>query len=802
MNSSRQYARAPLAVAIASALLLAACGGGSSNNNGGAQPTAVSGKAADGYLVGATVCLDLNHNRKCDDNEPNDITTAGGAYTLEVPAGIRAGDVAVVVEVIAGVTEDEDNPGVPLDTSYVLTAPPGKPGFVSPLTTAVHAILESNPALTAEQAADLVRQEIGAGEDVSLFADYIAAKQDDPEYERLHKVAQVSGRVLAANQKAIEDAAAAQGLTDASFAALLALAVQQVLDQLQQSAEAVDEAGDDFDIETIAVDVADTTDLEAQLEDAEAVAGFTKLSAQTLLAKGGYWIWGRAAEGDDPAEYEYGWVKAKTNQPGKLDEAWFIHDAATGWQQQQFDDDKNLFLGSGGWKMASDTAPFFNVSYNADGSARLALPEVDVALKLNVSVRDVSGQPMKTYLTHEGHEPFAAVMRGEPTFSEGAEVYKMAFMIDQDQYNIEYWGGGCETHPNCNLVWGYASDTVGPVTSFAELIYPSAETGGYWIDVGDGLKLRIIGDKRVQIEDQDADNAISYVSWDYKTVHGEQLMVLDHLPKQFHSRLWEDGQLFFAVQDGYVRRGSYLAKGSVENPGELWFNQKAFNDIKTAFDEGLGTSVPGAAGEPIPQEWHGTWYDAESQRLLSFLPSGLYMWAEKDGLEYGTLTRNVDSGELEVTHVILSATDGVGFWNQQMSITSAGPDRLELRETATPNAPVTFERVQRGNGIVGSWWLGMDADTLLVFTFLEDGTYFAATGESDDEGGEPGLEHGKYQWDSTSGALNVTEILFDSNGSLGLDFLRNEPDALTATVAGDTLTVFDGEDTYSFPALP
>ena len=60
---------------------LSACGGSSSD--AGTDPTvSLAGKAADGYLVDAKVCLDLNANKICDSDEPFAITSAGGVYTL------------------------------------------------------------------------------------------------------------------------------------------------------------------------------------------------------------------------------------------------------------------------------------------------------------------------------------------------------------------------------------------------------------------------------------------------------------------------------------------------------------------------------------------------------------------------------------------------------------------------------------------------------------------------------------------------------------------------------------------------
>jgi len=47
----------------------------------------VSGRVADGYIRGATVCVDLNENDSCDTDEPSAITGPGGTYDLNIPEG-------------------------------------------------------------------------------------------------------------------------------------------------------------------------------------------------------------------------------------------------------------------------------------------------------------------------------------------------------------------------------------------------------------------------------------------------------------------------------------------------------------------------------------------------------------------------------------------------------------------------------------------------------------------------------------------------------------------------------------------
>lgn len=65
-----------LALACALTGSLAACGGGKTATFGG--------KVIDGYIEGATVCLDLNANQACDSVEPSDVSKADGTYSLDI----------------------------------------------------------------------------------------------------------------------------------------------------------------------------------------------------------------------------------------------------------------------------------------------------------------------------------------------------------------------------------------------------------------------------------------------------------------------------------------------------------------------------------------------------------------------------------------------------------------------------------------------------------------------------------------------------------------------------------------------
>ena len=117
---------------------LTACGGGggsSSSASTSATPVTLSGKVIDGYITGATVCLDLNSNNKCDAGEPSTISGENGAWTLPPYVGSIAG-LQIVAEVGATAT-DKDTGVIGTGNTYSLLAPAAASATVTPFSTMV-----------------------------------------------------------------------------------------------------------------------------------------------------------------------------------------------------------------------------------------------------------------------------------------------------------------------------------------------------------------------------------------------------------------------------------------------------------------------------------------------------------------------------------------------------------------------------------------------------------------------------------------------------------------------------------------
>jgi hypothetical protein len=172
--------------AVASAVLVA-CGGG------GTTGQALTGKVMDGYITGAVVCLDVNNNGVCNSGEPQAETTAGGAYTLDVPSDAQLGGTNLLVNVPVGAI-DEDNPGTPIATAYSMRSVASAQAVVSPLTTILAAHLDSGET----EAQALAAMGLTG---VDLNEDYVAAQNT-----QVHNVA----KLLARNFQAAGTQTAAQ----------------------------------------------------------------------------------------------------------------------------------------------------------------------------------------------------------------------------------------------------------------------------------------------------------------------------------------------------------------------------------------------------------------------------------------------------------------------------------------------------------------------------------------------------------------------------------------------------------------
>jgi hypothetical protein len=167
-----------LSLSAASLVLgLSACGGG----GGSVAPTTLNGNVIDGYITGATVCLDENNNLLCDD-EFSAVTKAAvpgetgfkgkdGWYTFTVTRAIVPGT-QVVADIPVGATDSDLGR---IENPFKMLAPVDKPEVISPLTTLVSITMKNADSTDSSQAEKEVKVSLGLAENTSILGkDFIS----------------------------------------------------------------------------------------------------------------------------------------------------------------------------------------------------------------------------------------------------------------------------------------------------------------------------------------------------------------------------------------------------------------------------------------------------------------------------------------------------------------------------------------------------------------------------------------------------------------------------------------------------
>ena len=130
-----------LSSVAAGLLFFAGCSTGGSDENTTTssstttQTTTINGVVADGYIENAKVCIDLNKNSICDNNEPYTFTGSNGEYTLKYE-----GNIDTTTALIAQGGED-----ILRNTPFAATlnAPLQENANITPITTVVYSYMKN-----------------------------------------------------------------------------------------------------------------------------------------------------------------------------------------------------------------------------------------------------------------------------------------------------------------------------------------------------------------------------------------------------------------------------------------------------------------------------------------------------------------------------------------------------------------------------------------------------------------------------------------------------------------------------------
>lgn len=178
-------------------LVYTGCGGSDSNSATPTGATTYSGVVADGYIDGATVCLDLDGNGTCDATDPQGVTDANGKYTLSTTVTLPS-----TAKILAyGGTDTYTGESFSGKLQSPLDLKDGTSNHLTPLTTLVAAYLDNNSTATTSGALSQVATAFGV--DASMIKGDPFAKLSTGTTDEKPKASDAIKKAYAV-QKAVE----------------------------------------------------------------------------------------------------------------------------------------------------------------------------------------------------------------------------------------------------------------------------------------------------------------------------------------------------------------------------------------------------------------------------------------------------------------------------------------------------------------------------------------------------------------------------------------------------------------------
>jgi len=161
------------ALFITAVLLFTGCGGGggsSNNNNNQNLNKTITGKAIDGYIKGATVCLDTDKDGNCNNENYKNTTDENGSYTLIVSGNINKETPLIVQGGIDTTTGGEINATfkAPYDGSKSIN--------ITPLTTLAYNIIKEENININQAYKKVAKVLLGSNDPNIVKIDYIKEK--------------------------------------------------------------------------------------------------------------------------------------------------------------------------------------------------------------------------------------------------------------------------------------------------------------------------------------------------------------------------------------------------------------------------------------------------------------------------------------------------------------------------------------------------------------------------------------------------------------------------------------------------
>jgi hypothetical protein len=399
--------------------LFAISGCSSSSNSSPDADESISGRVADGYLVGATVCLDANINSVCDTGEPTTTTGTGGTYSFDGLTLEEATLHNIVVEIVENVTVDEDFPNETLTKTYTLIAPAGY-DFVSPLSTMVSS--EVLGGMTLVKAEARLKELLGITTNIN--DDYIEGKvpsentnAEVASYTRLHKIAQVTARVMASKNAELEQFSENNGIEKKE---LIDTIVGEIISNIKSIDEFIHLAPDaayDADAIATAFEEKYVNIDDANIEDTVQIKNTPTAAANILdlMADGVTWFASYSEGAEDRLAYSTSTVDAN----GLLSNVTMTKTGAGAWIADPAEAPiTDYFIGESGLVTTNDG----NLVYSANQDGTYSLFNDDYSITYNTSQRDMAGINIREYISKEEVESdkWNTHLNDTAVFSEGA----------------------------------------------------------------------------------------------------------------------------------------------------------------------------------------------------------------------------------------------------------------------------------------------------------------------------------------------------------------------------------------------
>lgn len=574
-----------------------------------------TGLVADGYLVDATVCLDLNDNKECDSDEPSTTSVAGGGFTITEATQAQFDAHALIVQIVKGVTVDEDSPGTALTKSLTLSAPAGF-NFISPLSTMVQNEVEKGADL--DSAKSKVQSKLGT--DLDLNTDYVAAKSDASltadqrtQFEQLHQVAQVTATVISNNMDALEDAAVGANI---SLDDLISTIVGQVFDALAEIATQVELIAADstqtFDVDALATDIdddyvdLDSTNLAEEVAQTQAEQNASAANLAAIVNGDGlFWFYSELEVSSYFIEYGNIYIASGVGQEDFFE--WngsaFITGSTGG------SDYTEHVLTASGWMVTNDE--IVDITANADNTVTLEFDNFEETI--SASQLDLAGLSVSTVMEgSEGDGIWADAVPSANVFPSGALGFDIEFVSGEGNFWYEKKNtcdAGEKVNDICNVVRLFNGSGTTNAITFSAVTVSSAytPTGSDQTDADNltavelgykgspsntVLMAEIVQDGSINFYEVRDDNAATSIfnfrgtgTWTSKTVGGQLLYELDgpDFSGEFDGRFDVTSNTILFELSGGLREGEH----DLDEAGDLLFNKTAADHILDVFDFSL-----------------------------------------------------------------------------------------------------------------------------------------------------------------------------------------------------------------------